>query len=408
LQRLALFLLLVLCAFLPACGGDGGSEGTAKTLLVAVNAPFSRTPYVGQTIADGAQLAADEANIQTDEGTYRLRIKRYDTGLSARRAVRNVRQAIADGAVAIVDEGTGVNASWRLANDADRPLGITYQGGVDLVDLEERPNVFRIAPTDRGTAFRLAEYLIPKHPKIGLIVDDSTYGHEGAKATGESFSRNPESVAIRLTVPSDSADLAPEVLRARRSGADALLVWAQPTTIAGVLSAARSSGWDVPVYTPAAGEDPLVRQQLANHPEWVDGLTFATGRPTAEVGPGPFLTFQRKYEDRFGVQLVGVKTPEGQEVIQPPDYAMYSYDFVNVLAAAIEKAGGIEDRRKVIEAFNQVSVQGANGDHRGFNENNHEGVVDDDVYFARFEGMTYRPVKDDPLSATLTPLEQVR
>ena len=47
-----------------------------------------------------------------------------------------MRQAIADGAVAIVDEGTGINASWRLANDADRPIGITYQGGVGLVDLE--------------------------------------------------------------------------------------------------------------------------------------------------------------------------------------------------------------------------------------------------------------------------------
>ena len=405
MKRLA--LLVALCAFVPACGGDG-SSGSDETLLIAVNAPFSRTPYVGQTIADGAQLAADEARIETDDGNFRFRIKRYDTGLSARRAVRNVRQAIADGAVAIVDEGTGVNASWRLANDADRPIGITYQGGVDLVDLEQRPNVFRIAPTDHGTSFRLAEYLIPKHDKIGLIVDDSTYGQEGAKAIRESFSQNPESVAIRLTVPSDAADLAPEVLRARRSGADALLVWAQPTAIAGVLSAARSSGWDVPVYTPAAGEDPLVRQQLANRPEWVDGLTFATGRPTAEVGPGPFLTFQRKYEDRFGVQLVGVKTPQGQEVVQPPDYAMYSYDFVNVLAAAIEKAGGIEDREKVIDALREVSVQGANGDHRGFNENNHEGVVDDDVYFARFDGMIYRPVKDDPLSATLAPIEQVR
>jgi branched-chain amino acid transport system substrate-binding protein len=407
LKRVAL-LILPLCVLVSACGEDEGSSDSVKTLTVAVNAPFSKTPYVGQTIADGAQLAADEANIQTDEGTYRLRIKRYDTGLSARRAVRNVRQAIADGAVAIVDEGTGVNASWRLAHDADRPIGITYQGGVDLVDLEQRPNVSRIAPTDHGTAFRLAEYLIPKHDKIGLIVDDSTYGQEGAKAIRESFSQNPESVAIRLTVPADAADLAPEVLRARRSGADALLVWAQPTTVAGVVSAARSSGWDVPVYTAASGEDPLVRQQLANRPEWVDGLTFATGRPTAEVGPGPFLTFQRKYEDRFGVQLVGVKTPDGKEVVQPPDYAMYSYDFVNVLAAAIQEAGGIEDRQKIIEALNQVSVQGANGDHRGFNENNHEGVVDDDVYFAKFDGMIYQPVKDDPLSATLTPLEQIR
>ena len=76
MKRVALFLL-PLCALVPAaCGGDGDPQDSAKTLLVAVNAPFSRTPYVGQTIADGAQLAADEAYIQTDEGTYRLRIKR--------------------------------------------------------------------------------------------------------------------------------------------------------------------------------------------------------------------------------------------------------------------------------------------------------------------------------------------
>jgi branched-chain amino acid transport system substrate-binding protein len=404
-KRLA--LLVVLCAFVPACGGDD-SKGSEETLLIAVNAPFSRTPYVGQTIADGAQLAADEATIKTDDGTVRFRIKRYDTGLSARRAVANVRRALADGAVAIIDEGTGINASWRLARDADRPVCITYQGGVDLVDPVERPNVFRVAPTDHGTAFRLAEYLIPKGLKIGLVVDDSSYGQEGAKALGESFAHNPEAVAINLTVPAGSADLAPEVLRARRAGATALLVWAQPTTIAGVLTAARSSGWDVPVYTPASGEDPLVRQQLANHPDWVDGLTFSAGRPTAEVGPGPFLAFQQKYEQRFGVQLVGVKTPDGAEVAQPPDYAMYSYDCVNVLAAAIERAGGVDDRGKILDALQQVSVTGANGDQRGFNENNHDGVVDDDVYFARFEGMTYKPVKDDPLSSTLAEIDQRR
>ena len=53
-------------------------------------------------------------------------------------------------------------------------------------------------------------------------------------------------------------------------------------------------------------------------------------------------------------------------------------------------------------------MRGANGDERGFNERNHEGVVDDDVYFAEFHGMTYQPVKDDPLSATLPTIQQTR
>jgi hypothetical protein len=79
-----------------------------------------------------------------------------------------------------------------------------------------------------------------------------------------------------------------------------------------------------------------------------------------------------------------------------------------VLAAAIRDAGGTDDKEEILSRLNQVSVEGANGDQRGFNERNHEGVVDDDVYFARFMDMTYAPVKDDPLSATLPVIEQRR
>jgi ABC-type branched-subunit amino acid transport system substrate-binding protein len=86
---------------------------------------------------------------------------------------------------------------------------------------------------------------------------------------------------------------------------------------------------------------------------------------------------------------------------------MYSYDFVNVLIAAIQRAAGT-DQRNVLAALNQVSARGANGDERGFNEHNHDGVVDDDVYFARFKDMIYGPVKDDPLSATLPVIQQTQ
>jgi ABC-type branched-subunit amino acid transport system substrate-binding protein len=86
---------------------------------------------------------------------------------------------------------------------------------------------------------------------------------------------------------------------------------------------------------------------------------------------------------------------------------MYSYDFVHVLLAAITHAGSV-DANDITDALNQVTSQGANGDERGFNEHSHEGVVDDDVYFARFQDMTYQPVQDDPLSATLPLIQQTR
>ena len=392
-----------------SCGGSDGSESTGEPLVIYVNAPFSVTPFVGETIAQGAELGAQHVNdrgLNVGGRSYRLVIKRTDNRLSPQAAVANVRRAVGDDAVAVVDEGTGVNASWRIAEDAAVPLGITFQGGVGLVDPEERPNVFRIAPNDHGLAFRLAEYLIPKGVKLALLVDDSGYGQEGEKALEQAF-RGQESVVERIELPASASDVAPQVLRARRAGATGLLVWAQAPAIAATITAARSAGWDVPIHTPPSGADPLIRQELSDHPDWVDGLTFASGRMTAEVGTSPFFTFTRSFEAAYGPQRVGVETSDGKEVIQPPEYAMYSFDFVRLLAAAMESAGAVSCH-KAIEAFNRVTIAGANGDERGFNLVNHEGVIDDDVYFARFRDMTFAPVEDDPLSASLPNVEQTR
>ena len=407
MRRTGAFLAAV--AIIAAGCGHQASSGTPKTLTIVVDAPFSRSPYIGNTIANGVRLAADQLNAQgltAGRTRFQLRVLRLDNALSPVKAVADTRRALREHAVAIVTDGTGVNATWQLANSEHLPICIAYQGGETLVDPERRPNVFRIAPTDHGLVFRLAEYLVPKRLKIALLTDDSDYGQEGRAALAHAFSTPPKAVAARITLPTSASDLAPQILQARRSGATALLVWAQAPVLAKAIVAARSSGWRVPVYTTPAGEDPIVRQQLADHPGWVDGLTFASGRMTAELGPAPWSAFQAAYQAAYGATFVGVKS-HGRRVIAPPDYAMYSYDFVNVLIAAIQRAAGT-DQRNVLAALNQVSARGANGDERGFNEHNHDGVVDDDVYFARFKDMIYGPVKDDPLSATLPVIQQTQ
>ena len=404
--------LLLAGLVLPAlagCGGGGGGNATeaakTDTLEIAVIAPFSRESYLGNTIAQGSELGVKRVAIPVGSQFYSFKIVRYDNAASASRAVAATRRAIAAHAVAIVTDGTGVDASWKLAADAGIPICVVYDGDEGLIEPEKRPNVFRIAPTNHGLAFRLAEYVIPKGLKLALLTDDTGYGRGGRRSLDKAFAENQSSVVARIQIPSSATDLAPQILQARHAHATGLIVWAQPAAIAETLIAARSAGWKVPVFTPPAGEDPLVRQELAGHPTWVDGLTFASGRMTAEKGPVPFLAFQGAYTTAFGAQKVGVKGPGGSPVTQPPDYAMYPYDFVRLLATAIRSAQSL-DGASVISALNQVSVEGANGDQRGFNERAHEGVVDDDVYFGRFEGMTYAPVKDDPLSATLPTIAQ--
>lgn len=408
--RFRTLLLPLLIAFaLPAC--SAGTTPRAGTAVIVVNAPFSRSGTLATIIERGAILAAEQINasggITVGDKAVKLEIKRLDSDLSPTRSASNYREAVAMGAVAIVDEGIGVDASWRIARDAGIPVGIVYQGGESLLDLKQRPNVFRIAPANRGIAFRLAEYLVPKGLRVAIVHDDGPYGSGGAESLARAFKRNPEAVAATIRVPGGATDLAPQILQARNAGATALVVWARPPIIALALRAARASGWAVPVFTPPAGADALVRQQMADHPEWIEGMTVAVGRMTAEVGPGPFEAFRSAYEKRFGQELVGV-TSNGKQVVQLPEPAMYPYDFVHVVAAAMRSAKAARGSRELVAAMEKVAVQGANGDQRGFNANNHEGVVDDDVFFAAVRSMILVPVKDDALSATLPTLPQTR
>ena len=406
--RLALGVAMV--CLVASCSSPG-KKAAAADAVVVVNAPFAAQPFTATAMARGTELAVDELNaaggVVAGGTKVKLRVERLDNGLSPATAAANMARAATLKAVAVVDEGTGIEASAPVAQRAGIPVGIVVQGGIDLVDRSTRPSVFRIAPTDRGIAFRFAEYLVPKALRVAIVHDDSAYGTNGAAALDRAFSRNRDSVTAALTVPATATDPAPQVLEARRSGATALLLWARPGVVAAVVRAARSTGWDAPVFSATSAEDPLVRQQLSDHPEWLDGLTFASSRLTSEKGPDPFNRFRHAYEARFGTDDVGVSS-DGRPVAQPPDWALYPYVCVHIVAAAITKAGAASPGAPLVAAMEQVEVPGANGDERSFNERNHEGVVDDDIFFARFQHMVWVPVTDDALSATLPAIAQTR
>jgi ABC-type branched-subunit amino acid transport system substrate-binding protein len=206
-------------------------------------------------------------------------------------------------------------------------------------------------------------------------------------------------------IPRRARDLAPQVLQARKSGANRLIVWASAADVAATLEAVAKAGWDVPVISGQTGEDPLIRQRLAAHPEYLERLRFVSSRITAEMGPEPFNAFRARYEKAQGVDKVGVKQ-DGKDVVQPPDWQMYPYDAIHLVAEAIKDAGGLG--APLVTTLNGgTKIVGANGDQRGYNAEYHEGVSPQDTYFARLDGFVFTPVTDDPLSGSLPQVNQL-
>jgi ABC-type branched-subunit amino acid transport system substrate-binding protein len=381
-------LLVAALLVLPACGSASGGTPAGGGALVVVSAPLTGEPWVGRNVERGAQLAAAQSG-----GAVRVEV--LDNAASPQRAVAQARRAVAEGAAAFVTDGVGAAAVAAVTDPAQLPVFVVFEGGGSFIDAQRHPTLFRLAPADKPMTRRLADYLSERAHSVAVVSDDSSYGTEGAAAVSAALVRNRVGVPARTAVPQGSSDVAAQVLQARRSGAQALVVWARATTVAAVVRAARASGWAVPVYTGPTGEDPLVRQRLADHPAWVDGLTFVSFRITSEVGAAPFAAFRKAYEQRYGVERVGVG-----DVVQPPDWPMYAYDAVKLVQAARAKGG------RLLPALESTVITGANGDERGYGPDDREGVSPDDMYFARFAGLRFAPVHDDLLSTDLPPVPQ--
>jgi ABC-type branched-subunit amino acid transport system substrate-binding protein len=402
--RLTLLLVFVALAA-SACGQD------KDTAQIVVSAPVSTEPWIASSIKHGAQLAVDEINAQggltlANDVRRPLELVVLDNASSPATALANAREAVDRKAAMLLTDGTGATAIGDLTDRAHIPAFIVFQGGAQLIDPARHPSVFRLAPADSIMTRRLADYIANQLPKVAMLTDDSGYGEQGRQALKESFTVDEVKVVSEQVIPRRATDLAPQILQAKRSGADRLIVWASAAGVAATLEAVAKAGWDVPVLSGQTGEDPLIRQRLVAHPEYLRRLRFVSSRITAEMGPKPFNAFRARYEKAIGVEKVGVQQ-DGRDVVQPPDWQMYPYDAINLVAEAAKDAGALG--APLVQTLNDGSkITGANGDQRGYNAQYHEGVSPQDTYFARYDGFVFVPVSDDPLSGTLPAVDQLR
>jgi ABC-type branched-subunit amino acid transport system substrate-binding protein len=253
-----------------------------------------------------------------------------------------------------------------------------------------------MAPPDAVLARRLADYIANGKPKVALLSDDSDYGGQGRAALREAFAIDQVQVVSDQRIQRRARDVAPQLLAARRAGADTLVLWASAADVAAVVAGIHAAGWDVPVIAGQTGEDPLVRQRLVAHPAWLRSLRFAASRITAEMGPAPFEAFRRHSERELGVEKVGVRRG-GRDVVQPPDWAMYPFDALGLVEEALSQVGALG--APLLKALDEVSIVGASGDSRGYSPDYHEGISPSDMYLAGFRGFEFVPVGDDPCRA---------
>jgi ABC-type branched-subunit amino acid transport system substrate-binding protein len=404
-------MLLTACSF-----GGSAPQASTDSVTIVLNTASGKLPYVGKFTQQGAQLAAEEINkaggVSAGGKKYQIKLEALDNGLSPTIAIDNIKKAVSEKAVAIIDDGYTVDDTYQTAAAAGIPILIDYDTSAVLIDAAKRPNVYRIAPADDAMAAHLATYLAPRHLKLALVHDDSDYGKNGAQQLTDAFGKASIQLAPNVELASSSLGFSTQALQVKQSGATGVLLWGRAPTIAQFIKDFRQGGGTAALFSGPNAEDPIVRTQNADHPEYIEGLTYASFRITTEGGPTSWGAFRKKYEDHNfnngGPDFkVGVKAMDKKDVVQPPDWQVFPYDMVYLVKAALDKSGTVDTSGdRLINALNGVQIKSANGDNRGWTKDNHEGVVDDDIYFAAFSDMKFKPVQDDPLSKSLPPIDQ--
>jgi ABC-type branched-subunit amino acid transport system substrate-binding protein len=399
-----------LLSLLSACGGGATQGNGAGPVILALVAPTTADPYVYQTLRRGADLAVRELNakggVEVAGAEHQVTLRTYDDGLDPQRTRSAVQTAIHDGAVGVLTDGYG---AATVAGDTARagvPVIVVNNGDATLMDPASRPSVFRLGIGSDAAAAILSGYVAKGSKAPAVVHDDTDYGRDGGRQMQQSLATAGVKPTMDLEVAAAVPAVDAQVRAVLDAHSDSLVVWGTDVFVGRVVAAARAASATLPVFTGPSGESPAVRAVAGATA--TQGMAFVSARMTSEDDSASFGQFEHRLAAAEGGPTdAGIKDREGREIRQPADAEIFSYDAVNLLAAALAKSGAAHASPQLVAAMSHVNVHSANGDTRGFNPDNHEGVADDDLYIARVDDMVFAPVKDEELSATLPTEDQL-
>lgn len=396
---------------LAGCGGTGGgSSEHGGAVSIALVLPVTADPYVARSLEGGAQLAVHELSarggVEVNGSRHQVGLRTYDDALDPQRTRDAVQTAIRDGAVGIITDGAAVALAAPDSARAGVPVIAVDNGDTGLLDAKARPSLFRLGIADDAAAGVLAAYVARSSHAPAIVHDDSGMGRDGATQMKQSLATAGVRSVADVEVPAAVPALDAQVHSVLDAHADSVVVWGSDLFIAKVVQATRAAAPHLAIFTGPDGESPAVRALAGVDAS--DGVDFVSSRMTSEDDSASFGQFEHRLAALQGGPIAaGFKDREGRAIRQPADREIFSYDAVNLIADALARAGTTTPSSRLVAAMLQAKVRSANGDSRGFNPDNHEGVADDDMYIARIEDMVFAPVRDESLSATLPTADQI-
>ena len=345
---------LLLCTFtVPALAAD--------TLKIAITGPFTGgSAPMGASMRDGAKLAIAEINaaggIQVGDKKLKIEtVERDDEAKNERGALIGQELASMSGLSGVIGS---VNTGVVLAGDKFlQEKGITKiitpaAGSASMTqwakaDGPKTLTIFRFAAADGIQAAMVVEEAINrKLTQVALLHDSTNYGVSGRDDLLKEIKKQGDKLKVVATEKFNigDKDMTAQLLRAKSSGAQAILIWGIGPELAAVSNGMAKLGMKEPLI----GGWPLSMSNYIDNAGKNGNGTLMPQTFIEEPITPKAKQFIDAYHKTYGVQR-----------IPSPVSAAQGYDAVYLFAAAVKQAGSA-DSRKIAEALEDLRepVQG--------------------------------------------------
>jgi branched-chain amino acid transport system substrate-binding protein len=326
---------------------------------IKIGAIFSTSgpgAFLGVPEERGLRMKVDEINKAGGIGGRKVELTVYDTEGNTGKAAQLARRLIeSDQVVAIVGPSSSGESLQVLpiANELKTPL--IAHAGTEKMTNPVTPWVFNTPPTDRVVAAHLLSVFKKRGiTQIALLSAADGFGQSGASVVKELAPKYGVTIARHEEFNRTDADMTAQVLKAKDSPAQAMLVWSAfpaPTIIA---RNAAAVGYAKPIYNSfaAASKDLLVQAGPAAEGSYVSSMRLLAPETLKANDPmrPAVMKIYNDYKAKYGEA--------------PATFAAHSYDAMSLIEAAVRKINGPVTRDNLRAALETVTVTGGNGIYR--------------------------------------------
>lgn len=327
-----------------------GDAARLKEIAIGFFVPVENNPEMifGIPALHGAQLALDEANARGGYHgkPYALKLHNESAlwGASSAELVKMLFDEDCWGMVGCID-GQNCHILLRTTLKLEEPM--VDIGTTDPTVTETRIQwLLHNFPDDRQQGYTLADYVFKdlKLKRIGVIRTQTRYARIGVAKFNDEARRMGHQPVLEVKFERGDKDFSTQLRMMRDAKVEGIVIWGEAPEGGLILKQMRAMGMHQPVFGGSRLDYPELLKVAGPAAE---GLVVTAALNPTRQDPR-WITFRNAYCEKFHED--------------PTDYAAYSYDGMNILLAAIEKAGLNRGRiMDVLRDYQMKNYQGVTG-----------------------------------------------